>query len=125
MNVGIVDRLTEILGVIIALSVASERLVEIIKNLFHWLDTPKKDKNAERWRKLILQVLAVFTGILTAWLASDYLLAGKGNTWITVIGLGLLASGGSSFWNSILTYVAKVKDIKKVEAEERLKPLRD
>jgi hypothetical protein len=33
--------------------------------------------------------------------------------------LGLLASGGSGFWNSILTYVTKAKDIKAAEAESK------
>jgi len=33
--------------------------------------------------------------------------------------LGLLASGGSGFWNSVLTFVNKVKDVKKLEAEEK------
>jgi len=33
--------------------------------------------------------------------------------------LGLLASGGSGFWNSILTYVAKAKDLKAAEAETK------
>jgi hypothetical protein len=31
----------------------------------------------------------------------------------------LLASGGSGFWNSILTYVTKAKDLKAAEAETR------
>jgi hypothetical protein len=30
-----------------------------------------------------------------------------------------LASGGSGFWNSILTYVTKAKDLKAAEAETR------
>jgi len=35
------------------------------------------------------------------------------------LALGLLASGGSGFWNSILTYVTKAKDIKAAEAESK------
>lgn len=40
---------------------------------------------------------------------------------VTIIGLGILASGGSSFWNSILTYLSKVKDMKKALAEREMK----
>ena len=68
-----------------------------------------------------MQILAVLSGLLTAFLAKDYLppeLADATKGW-SILGLGLLASGGSGFWNSILTYVTKVKDIKKVEAEEK------
>jgi len=39
----------------------------------------------------------------------------------SILGLGLLASGGSGFWNSVLTYVTKVKDIKTVEADAKKK----
>jgi hypothetical protein len=36
------------------------------------------------------------------------------------VALGLLASGGSGFWNAVLGYVKNVKDIKKSELQ-RLK----
>jgi hypothetical protein len=35
------------------------------------------------------------------------------------LALGLLASGGSGFWNSILAYITKAKDVKAAEAETR------
>jgi hypothetical protein len=59
--------------------------------------------------------------MLTAWLASHTgtvagLTPDKPQAWVA---LGLLSSGGSAFWNSILTYVNKVKDVKKQEAEEK------
>jgi len=34
--------------------------------------------------------------------------------------LGLLASGGSGFWNSILSYLLKVKDIKGEVLKEQI-----
>jgi hypothetical protein len=39
--------------------------------------------------------------------------------WTGKLALGLLASGGSGFWNSILTYVNKAKDIKVAAAETK------
>ncbi len=109
--------LTAIVGVILALSIASERLVEIIKNLIPFLNSKNSDANAEGWRCAILQILAVAAGIITAFLAQDYMPAEmskiSGN-W-SVIGLGLLASGGSGFWNSILTYVTQIKELKKTD----------
>ena len=39
--------------------------------------------------------------------------------WTGTLALGLLASGGSGFWNSILTYVTKAKDLKAAEAETK------
>ncbi|MDD5036036.1 MAG: hypothetical protein PHE55_14900 [Methylococcaceae bacterium] len=77
------------------------------------------DQKAEGRRRSYLQILAVLSGIVTAFLAKDYFPSGivKPTENLSVIGLGLLASGGSGLWNSVLTYVTKIKDIKKVEAE--------
>ena len=33
--------------------------------------------------------------------------------WGPIAGLGLMASGGSGFWNSVISWVKAVKDIKK------------
>ena len=111
--------LIAIVSLILALSVASERLVEIVKGFIPFLGKPNQDPQREAIRCSLLQVLAVVSGIVTAYLAKDYipkevpdLLKG----W-SVLGLGLLASGGSGFWNAILTYLLKIKDIKMVEAE--------
>ena len=63
-------------------------------------------------------MLAVASGIVTALLARDYVpaqLSIPSRGW-SIIGLGLLASGGSGFWNSILTYLLKVKDAAKYDA---------
>jgi hypothetical protein len=68
-----------------------------------------------------LQVLAVIAGITTAWLASAAIPKGVGipDDWTGTLALGLLASGGSGFWNSILMYVTKAKDLKAAEAETK------
>jgi hypothetical protein len=73
----------------------------------------------EGWRKAALQVLAVIAGITTAWLSSAAIPKSVGipDDWTGTLALGLLASGGSGFWNSILTYVTKAKDLKAAEAE--------
>ena len=110
--------LTAIVGVILALSIASERLVEIIKGFIPGLDKQDSDPKAEGRRRSYLQILAVLSGVLTAFLARDYIppeIAKPTESW-AILGLGLLASGGSGFWNSVLTYVTKAKDLKKVEA---------
>ena len=117
-------KLTAIVTLILALSVASERLVEIIKGFIPVLDkTNTTDEKAEARRRSYLQILAVLSGILTAFLAQDYIpkeIADSMRGW-SILGLGLLASGGSGFWNSVLTYVTKVKDIKTVEADAKTK----
>jgi hypothetical protein len=110
--------LTALVSLIAALSIASERLVEIIKGLVPSLDLQKKDLKEEGRRRALLQILAVASGIVTALLARDYVptqLSDPSKGW-SILGLGLLASGGSGFWNSILTYLLKVKDAAKYDA---------
>ena len=118
-------QLTAIVGLLIALSVASERLVEIIKGIVPSLNKENSDATKEGRRRAVLQVLAVLAGIVTAFLAKptipDGIIPATATGVWPVLALGLLASGGSGFWNSVLTYVTKVKDIKKLDAEEKKK----
>jgi hypothetical protein len=121
MNIG---NLTAIVSILVALSVASERLVEIIKGLFSFLNTESSDPTKERLRRVALQALAVVAGIITALLAHPAIkdvVPGLSSHWTGIVALGLLASGGSGFWNAILGYVLNVKDIKKAEAVQKKK----
>jgi hypothetical protein len=111
-------KLASIVGLLIALSVASERLVEIVKGMIPRLNGKSEVPWKEGVRRTVLQVLAVVAGIITAFLArptipTEVLPATNDSA---ILALGLLASGGSGFWNSVLTYVLKAKDIKEVEA---------
>jgi hypothetical protein len=142
-------KLAAIVTLLVTLSLASERLVEIIKGFFPKLTGTLDDPQKEAWRKSKISILAVFCGILTAFLASP-LLAGifkdlfkdsscellvgwfaslgnntncgfdlNTNGFLIVLALGLLASAGSPLWNSVLGYLLKVKDIKTIDAEKK------
>lgn len=112
-----------ILALSVALSIASERLVEVVKGLVPWLNEVQALPRMERRRKLVLQVMAVVAGVVTAYLASDafgnVLPKTLTESRITaVLGLGLLASGGSGLWNALLGYALQVKDLKKTLVQE-------
>jgi hypothetical protein len=110
-------KLVAIVSLILALSIASERLVEIVKGTIPFLSAENADPRKEGIRRSLLQALAVVAGVVTSFLARDYVpyeLSEPAGTW-AILGLGLLASGGSGFWNSILTYVSQVKDLKELE----------
>lgn len=111
-------KLAALISLIVALSIASERLVEIVKGLVPFLDQQKTDPKVEGRRRSALHVLAVLSAIFTTWLAHDYIPVeiSQPNMGWSILGLGLLASGGSGFWNSILSYVLQVKDIATYEA---------
>jgi hypothetical protein len=115
----VVDNLSTMITLLIALSVATERFVEIVKGLVPWLDVVKEDVREEGRRRAALQALAAVGGIVVSALSfpisREILPEGLGTT-TTAIALGLLASGGSGFWNSILGYVMSMKALKSADA---------
>lgn len=114
------ENFAAIVGALVALSIASERLVEIIKGFIPALNIASNDPDQESRRRSYLQILAVISGVITAFISKDLVpeeVTKEAGNW-GILALGLLASGGSGFWNSILTYVTNAKDIKRVEAEK-------
>jgi hypothetical protein len=98
-----------------ALSVASERLVEIVKGSIPWLKRQRGDPAQEGWRQAALHLLAAAAGIATAMLANAAVANAVPPALAHppgIVVIGLLASGGSGLWNSILSYMKAAKDIK-------------
>ena len=121
-----VSKLAALVSILVALSIASERLVEIIKGLIPFLNKERNSKMTEGWRRAALQALAVVAGIFTALLAQPAIKAvipGLSEHCTGILALGLLASGGSGFWNAVLTYVLNVKDIKEALAIKEQKSI--
>jgi hypothetical protein len=106
--------ITNAISLLAALSVATERLVEIIKGAIPWLNNENENSTLEGWRQALLHLLAAISGFVTAWLANASfanILPGGWNRWAGYCLIGLLVSGGSGFWNSILSYAKASKDI--------------
>jgi hypothetical protein len=118
------ENLTTIIGMILAVSLASERLVTMIKTLFPgWLADEKKtetleiDLSADKWRRIVVMILAFIASWGTSTLLTDgYDPFGQvtinSDLKISTFLLGLLASGGSAFWSNLLGYSKAVKDIR-------------
>ena len=111
-----INELTDIVGYVAALSIATERLVEITKGFIPFLNKKDLSPEQENNRRSLLQILAVFAGVVVAFLAKDSLPDGSSN--MSLVLLGLLASGGSGFWNVILTYLTGLKDLTKIEVAD-------
>lgn len=112
-----------VISLLVALSIASERLVEIIKGLVPYLNVQKADENQEARRKVAIHILAVVAGVVTTLLArlTGSLPADLPAGWNTPVGtlaIGFLVSGGSGLWNGILSYVLQIKDLKKIEVQK-------
>ncbi|MFN0181169.1 MAG: hypothetical protein ACKVZ0_20375 [Gemmatimonadales bacterium] len=119
-NAASLGGLPTIITLIIALSIATERFVEIIKSWLPSLDQSRETAALEGKRRAKLQLLAAVGGILISYLAwpvsSQVITSGPGS--LTIIALGLLASGGSGFWNALLTSVVHIKDLKALDVKQ-------
>lgn len=111
-----------IVAFLLTISLASERMVTILKTVFPALAEQGDPNSAwnQRWRPLIIQAVTfVFCCAIAAmveaptndWFTGSVTLAP--DVEVPVLVVGLLASGGSAFWNNVLGYTKAVKDLKK------------
>jgi hypothetical protein len=118
------NSLTQFICSMLALSIGVERIVEILKELIYPLrDDPNQNvsgKLATR-RRVTLQILATIAGTITALIIDPHnfissLPTGEGlgsvARWTSSLLIGLMASGGSAFWNHALDIIAAVKSVK-------------
>lgn len=117
------DSIELYIGAILGLSVATERLVEIVKGFVPALSVAKTDPKEEERRKALIHVLSTVCGVITAFLSFGALPSAirdhpiLQSDHITALALGILASGGSGLWNSLLGYTNQAKELKKQEAK--------
>lgn len=104
------------LTLVIAVSVAVERVTEILKQMFPFLAKEQTDETKENWRRAALQVLAAIIGTVIAWTGNLSLGAHTGNA--TYVLIGLMSSGGSGFWNHALDAVRAMKVTQEATAKE-------
>ena len=131
-----IDDLSQMATLLLAISLASERVVTMAKTVAPvWLADEKKtdaqetDLVADKGRRVLVLLIAFVTSWITASFLADnpgaetlgfkvfykgvihFGSAGKGVA-LPVLLVGLLASGGSSLWNNVLGYTKAVKDIR-------------
>jgi hypothetical protein len=113
--------ISTLLGLLAGLSVATERITEIIKGfpLFSkWLTTPKQDTRQEELRKAVIQIIAITVGtwlatLVKAQLATALHFQNANAVPIPVCFLvGAMTSGGSALWNSALDITRQINQQK-------------
>jgi hypothetical protein len=118
-----IDFLIAAVSMLVVLSGAAERLVEVIKGFIPALNGALQDPVAESRRKAWVQTLTIAVCLVTAFITRDLIMQGLGDgtvgvDWRLIMTMGVLSAGGSSLWNSVLTYLVSAKDIKKAEATD-------
>jgi hypothetical protein len=118
--------ITSIIGLLGAMSLSVERVVEIIKDMIPQLAVERKSATWERWRRIGLHALAAFVGTIIALAAQEQIQpllspifnGGEGIGIPGCIMLGLLSSGGSGFWNHSLSIVEEIRNTKRSQAKK-------
>ena len=106
--------LTSLITLVLGISIAVERVTEVLKGLIPPLAKQQKDLTAEYIRCAIMHVLALVTGTFVAYAGHIDLfqkLTGTASTNLTMgYGVcGLLSAGGSAFWNHVLDILKATK----------------
>ena len=119
------DKLTSLLSILIALSLATERITETIKGLPYvsiWLAMEKSpDSSAEEFRKAFIQLLAIAIGTALTYTVQGQVFPPLGipsNHFSICLLFGAMASGGSGLWNSALDIVRGVNKQKELLVKE-------
>lgn len=118
------DFLIAAVSMLVILAGAAERLVEVIKGFIPGLNGVLEDPIEEARRKAYVQALTIAVCVGTALLTRGQIMealrgAGAAMDLKLVLAMGVMSAGGSSLWNSVLTYLVSAKDIKKAEATDR------
>jgi hypothetical protein len=114
---------TKLIPILAALAAASERLVETLKSLLPFLQSPPTkvaqaaaDPKKDQFREGLLSLLSILCGIATVCMANSLSIFpdkwGVGQFWPTVV-LGVLVAGGSRLWNPLVEWMKAIKDAKK------------
>ena len=119
------DKLSTFFTLMAAMSIAAERVVEIIKGISPSLAATATDANKERRRHMLLQIVAALAGIAVAATTRTQLNSVLGNIlqpdndiWsFSNMGsmamkysiIGAMVSGGSAMWNHALDIVGALK----------------
>jgi len=112
------DEIAKALTLVAGVSVAVERVTEILKQMIPGLATERTNEVAENWRRAELQILAGAVGTIIAW-QSQLQLASHGG-WVVYFLIGAMSSGGSAFWSHALDALRATKVTKEAEADEKM-----
>lgn len=131
----LIGDLSDLSALILAVSLATERLVVVLKTIFPRALAVEREPvgdelpdEADRARRLTVMAAAYGSALVVSMLIAGEsasvaglsipFYVGLGDARIPVPLLALLASGGSALWNNVVGFTGAVKDIRRLERRE-------
>lgn len=131
----LIGDLSDLSALILAVSLATERLVVVLKTIFPRRLAIEREPvggelpdEADRARRLTVMAAAYVSALVVSMLIAGEsanlagitvpFYVGLGDARIPVPLLALLASGGSALWNNVVGFTGAVKDIRRLERKE-------
>ena len=132
MDLGFLNEFTALL---LAVSLATERLIVLVRNLastlgFKFLNEENTDERKESVRKLIVYLVSFICACFTAGFLTDIngegwcifdsiqIRFGESSREVHLLLIALFATGGSSFWKNFNGYTKAVRDLRKEEKKK-------
>ncbi len=104
--------ITQFVGLLAAMSVATERAVEVIKGMVPYLNQQLPPGASNSRRAALIQVISIACGAVISISVQGQVPAGVSakeiGFWSYLV-LGLLTSGGSALWNHVLDIIGAFK----------------
>ena len=117
-----IDHFSEFIAIVLAVSLATERLVLILRTPFRKLNNEKKEADKDKGRRFSVQFLSLFCAVATtgflssgSWNIMDsiQISGGSNPVELPLLLIAILATGGSSLWKNFLGYTKAVRDIRR------------
>lgn len=114
------DEVAKFLGAMFTLSVGVERIVEILKNFWDSFTGRPKARTPRRSGTLQLLAAAIGTGVVF-YIGPELFVPGQhfeelGRRIVISLVLGAMSSGGSAFWNDLISIVTAMKNVREQTA---------
>jgi hypothetical protein len=118
-----VNSVTTLVGFVAGLSVATERLTEVIKGVpgISSLLAVDMKGSKEELRKAVIHVVAIAIGAFLTYLSYSQIATAIGSQSVNIgvcLLFGAMAAGGSGMWNSVLDIVRGVNKQKQIATDQ-------
>ena len=116
------ENLSELSTLLVAVGLATERLVVVIKTVFPALGPADgaRGAKADRSRRLLVLALAYVCALATSWLIAGGMTIqfASARPPMSIFVFAVLASGGSAFWTQVVGFASAAKDARQVQVTQ-------